>query len=84
MYRTLLQTCVKDRTNSVKNSDLEYLKSFLRTELLKKDSKIQLPRSVTKGLEAYVSLSHEVNLQCPIDWFVLIGNSVKHYFKSDD
>lgn len=73
------------RTYSVESSDLEYLKSFLRTELLEKlDSKIQLRQSGTVSPEAYVNLSHDEEMHCPIDWFVLTAKSVYNYLKSDN
>lgn len=45
----------------------EYMKSPLRTELLRKlDRKKQLPQSVTNNLEGHPNLYNEVELQSPI------------------
>lgn len=59
------------------------MKMFLCTELLKVvESKMQLSQSVPNRLEGNVSLLHELELHCPIDWFVLMANRVYDYFKS--
>lgn len=73
------------RTYSCDISEPDYLKGFLLTELLRKpNSNLMLPQPVTNGLEGYVSHSKEVELNCPIDWFVLMGNNVYDYCMSDD
>lgn len=71
-------------TYSVESLELEYLKTFLCREPLKKQNKImQLPQSVINELEVYVNLSYELDLNFPLDLFVLLANNVHDCVKSD-
>lgn len=73
------------RICSLQSSELDTLESFFCTELLRKlYRKTQKHGSVTDGLDEHAKLSHELKLNCPIDWFVIIANNAFDYLKSED